>query len=268
MSEEKSGGSMSIPLPGMNGGTANDLSQASEPPKAEDLPPQDAGKAVSPNPEKETPEVPNKEQKEETPDKPIFQKEALKAHEQVIDLLEEKFTQLKEGELDEETLKEWFVKNPSFADTANRSKRLKEDYRTLMEKPVEAQEERPSGEKPLTLKDLQQYDADREARVLAKAQERERDGQFTDFAVKYKVVDADAEQLRRNAEALYKANPEWDYPKAVSMAYATINPQKSSPVNISANSLKAPENKSARVDATQGIQLVSASKFSGGQLQD
>lgn len=271
MSDTNSGGSATIPLPGMSGGTANISTPESTPPKTEEnLPPQDAGKEISSTPNVDAKPAEKAVAKQEN-STPTFQKEADEAREQVLDLLQEKFTQLKEGELNEEDLKAWFTKNPSFADTANRSKRLKEDFRNLMEKsngqPATESKATPE-DKPLTLKDLQAYDQEREARVLAKAQEREQQREFTDFAVKHKVVDADAKQLKINADALYKANPEWDYAKAVSTAYSTINPQKSAPTNISANSLGAPESQDTKIDATKGVQLISAAKFSGGQLKD
>ena len=271
MAEQNSGGSESFSMPGLEDrGTADDSTTASVPQQAEDLPPQEEGKAVSQTSEK----VEAKEQEPEakTPQEPTINNEGSKAHTQVIELLQDKFEQLKEGKLTEEELKEWFGKHPDFADTANRSKRIKEDFRELMEnqatEPKPEKVEAKSDEKPLTIKDLEKYDAEREERLIAKAQERERHNQLTEFAVKNKLVDDQVTMLERNAAALYKANPEWDYGTAVKAAYAVVNPQKGSPVNVAGSSLKSPESYESKFDATRGGELISASKFSGGQIKD
>jgi len=269
MDDTNSGGSISLSLPGMSGGTTNDSILASIPPTAENLPPQDAGKVVEPAPEQVEPakveaQAETKVEAEKN-DQSIINKGTT--HEQVIDLLQEKFAQLKKGNLSEESLKDWFTKNPNFADTANRSKRLKEEFRQLMEKPVESSPSDSSEDKPLTIKDLEKYDEARETRILAKAQQREQEKEFTEFAVAHKVVDADAVQLKRNAEALYKANSDWSWQDAIKAAYPTVNTPKGSSVNAPTSNFKAPEVMGQKQDATQGIQLISWDKFSGGQVK-
>lgn len=258
---------------GFNGSTTKVQSPTAVPPKAEEPTPQKEDGQVSDIPKEE--EKPEKIEK----DTKTFEKKAEEKHTLVIDLLEEKFEQLKLGKMTDLELKEWFASHPELADAAGRSKRLKEDYRSLMEKEVseetiekpkvETQVNKEEEEKPLTLKDLQKYDEEREAKLLSKTVQRERENQLTDFAIKHKVLDKEVDSLKRNAEALFKVNPEWDYTTAVQSAYNALNPQKNSPININIASggSKSPDQVNTKMDALKGEQLLSAAEFSGGQIK-
>ena len=247
------------------GGSTTNVQPTSEPPvKVEDSTPQKEDGQVSAKPEKP-------EEQPEKPKEQILEKKAEKSHTLIVDMLEEKFQQLKEGGVKDSELKDWFSKHPDLADRANRSKRVKEDFRALMDKEIPATEsEAPAESKPITLQDLQRYDEERETKILVKAMQRERENLISDFASKHNVVDKDVDSLKRNAEALYKANPDWEYADAVAGSYAILNPRKGSPTNFSVptgGGTKAPEATSSKLDVSGGVQLMSASEFSGGQLK-
>ncbi len=196
-------------------------------------------------------------------------------------MLQDKLKQANDGQLDKKELQEWFKSHPELADTANRSKRVKEQYRELMEAPITQQEaskettpkkglakEESEEDRPLTIRELKKYDEERETRILEKALASQREDKYTSFAEKHKVVDDDASALKRNAEALFKANPDWSYDQALQGAYNTINPRKGRPNNISTGNLPAPESMVTKIDASAGsVQLISSSEFSGGQIK-
>lgn len=282
MNEDNKGGGSTVATIddgfGFNGGTTKAQSPTAVPPKAEEPTPQKEDGKVSDVPKEE---VEKSKEVEKKVEEKTFEKKAEEKHTLVIDLLDEKFQQLKAGKMTDLELKEWFGKHPELAETAGRSKRLKEDYRTLMEKeiPTEvvddkspakaAKQDKDEADKPLTLKDLQRYDDEREAKLLSKTVQRERENQLVDFAVKHKVLDKDVDSLKRNAEALFRVNPEWDYSEAVQSAYNALNPRKSSPtnINIASGSSKTADQVATKFDAARGEQLLSASEFSGGQLK-
>lgn len=281
MSEEIKGGDSSVTTVsdgfGFGGDTSNVVAPASVPPiKVEDSAPDKKGDGQVLVKEETKEEVKTETKQDEGK---IFQKKASEKHEQVIDLLADKLEQFKSGKVDGTELKEWFTAHPELAETANRSKRVKDDYRLLMEKSVATQESQPGKDqkdedeiRPMTLADLKAYDSEREAITLAKVLQSERQRDFTEFAVEHKVFDQDAEALKRNAEALYKANSEWDYSQAVQAAYNALNPRKASPANVSAPTggvTMANETVAPKVDASsrEGVQLMTASEWSGGQLK-
>lgn len=217
----------------------------------------------------------------ETPkleDEKIFKKQAEDNRKLVIDMLEDKFQQLKNGKLKPDELKQWFSTHGEIAETANRSKRVKDRYRELMDTAVETQKEiLPESidtEEPLTRKELEatlaKFSEEQNIRNFSRSIVQERETQLEDFAIEHKVLDKSFDSLKRNADALFKANPDMDYQDAVKAAYYAFNPQKGSPVNIPTSQIQPPENlQNEKIDATApgGIQLISAAEFSKGQIK-
>jgi len=273
MDDNKSGGSQTEVSEGFGFGGTTNVQKGSEPQNAEGSH-QDRGEQVETQPNQV--EDLNEPQKEVEPAKEdkVFKKQAEDNRRMVIDMLEEKFQQVQKGSLSEDQLKQWFSQHPELGETANRSKRVKEKYRELMSKPSQEKAEvaEPGEDQPLTLKELKTYlhdfEEEREAKYLSKQLAKERDDHIENFAEKHQVLDSNFDSLKRNADALFKANPDWTYERAVQSAYYTINPQKGSSVNITTKTMAAPEAQSTKVDATTpgGVQLISASEFSGGQL--
>lgn len=257
------------------GGTTT--KQDSAPQSSGGLTPNDGGEQnTQPNEAGEL-NVPSTESTQEEAQKPedgkIFKKQAEDNRKMVIDMLEDKFQQLSTGKIKDSDLKQWFSSHSELAETANRSKRVKDRYRELMEKPLEVL---PSDEtildeeeKPITPKELarilEEHGAEQEARILSKTLIQDREKTFESFAVSKRVVDQDVDVLKRNAEALYKVNPEWDYQDALAAAYHTITPSKGKPVNIAPSSTPAPDLNQIKIDATApgGVQLISFEEFSG-----
>lgn len=216
----------------------------------------------------------SEEQKEEKQKPESFEKQADDARARTIDLLEEKLQDNKDGKMSDLELIQWFDKHPEFGTIANSAKRIKEDYRALktrvktpesqFKKEEKRDDKKDPFDRPLTLRDLEE----RDHRLLEQQLIRERKNQIKEFAIKHKIVDEKFEQLQRNAEALQKANPEWGYSEAITASYNTIKTLKGSPVNIATPNTKAPEMVSTKIDASVGgIQLITASEFSGGQLK-
>lgn len=298
MSEQNSGGSSQIAGDAFGfsgGGTATVQQQGSTPPKAENSHQNDGSEQVQstqPNEAEELNVSSTEVQQPQTQAQEngkVFKKQAEDNRKMVIDMLEDKFMQLQDGRLKESDLKSWFVAHPELAETANRSKRVKDRYRELMEKPVtrstsenvtipdsqissETSEELEN--KPLTQKDLAitlaKFNEEQEIKLATKLITKERQDFIEGFAEKHQVLDKDFTVLQRNADALFKANPEWDYSEAVRAAYATVNPSKGTPVQVPNTQMPAPEMVQSKVDASipGGIQLMSSEEFSGGQIKN
>lgn len=277
MDEQNSGGSTDLSSGlgtafGFTGGTTT-KDEGSTPPVAESS--HQEGSELKTQPEKaEELNVPKPEEEK------IFKKQAEDNRKLVIDMLEDKFQQVKSGKLSQDELKKWFSTHGEIAETANRSKRVKDRYRELMDTAVETPREIPQEtsevitEEPLTRKELEatlaRFNEEQSIKNISRSIVQERETQLEDFAIVHKVLDKNFDSLRRNADALFKANPEMDYSEAVTAAYHAFNPQKSSPVNIPTSQIQAPETlQTEKFDATApgGIQLISAEEFSRGQLK-
>ncbi len=277
MADQNSGGSTDLSSGlgdafGFGGGTTTE-EKGSTPPVAESS--HQEGSELKTQPEKAeglNVETPKPE------DEKIFKKQAEDNRKLVIDMLEDKFQQLKDGRLKSDELKKWFSTHGEIAETANRSKRVKDRYRELMDTAVETQKEIPpetiETEEPLTRKELEatlaKFSEEQNIRNVSRSIIQERENQLENFAIEHKVLDKSFDSLKRNADALFKANPDMDYPDAVKAAYHAFNPQKSSPVNIPTSQIQPPEGtQNEKFDATApgGIQLISAAEFSRGQLK-
>lgn len=215
-------------------------------------------------------------------------KKAESAHRQVIDLIDEKFKMLQDNRLDDQELRKWFLDHPEFADTANRSKRVKDKFRTLMERSAEvrrgekkveeapeeeqtddAEEEKKSlsGDRPVTAAELKKLLDDREEHLMEKTLVKDREEKAEDYAVRHNIVDDEYDSLKRNADALFDANDDWTYEKALEAAYTAINVLKGKPLNVvTPNAIKQDSNKREdRVDLTKPTPLVTWEEFSGNK---
>ena len=203
---------------------------------------------------------------EETNPEKEYQKKALDAHKATVDLLEDKFASLKSGKYTNQELREYFDKNPHLADIANRSKRVKNDFRSLM---TEAD---PQLAKPEATKEMPGLDMNEVVEKVKKSLAEDRikseyDSTITQFAVAKRIVDKDFEMLKVNAEALYNANKSygWDINRSLNTAYTALFVSKGEPVNMpSASSATSVANaEGQKIDMTKGVQLMTMEEFSG-----
>lgn len=268
MNDNTSGGSQHvIDMPGL-GGTTQSIQQGSTLPQAESSVQEKGEQVIDTQPKTEELDEPKKEEPAT-----IFKKQSEDHRRMVIDMLEDKFRQVKDGTLSEMELKQWFVKHPELGETANRSKRVKTSYRELMERPMTETPQEEVEDTPLTAKDLakhlEKFQEESEVRLLSKQLILERSNQLDDFAEKHKLVDDDYDSLKRNSDALFKANPDWDYTQAVRAAYNAIRPSKNSTVSIPKSQIATPDIQNNKIDATNpgGVSLMSASEFTGGQIK-
>lgn len=214
-------------------------------------------------------------------------KKAESAHRQVIDLIGEKFELLKNNRMDDQELRKWFLDHPEFAETANRSKRMKDQFRTLMERSPEVRrgetkvekvpedeevddtpEEKKSlsGDRPVTASELKKLLDDREEHLLEKTLVKERAEKAENFAVNHSIVDDEYESLKRNADALFDANNDWTYEMALEASYAATNISKGKPLNVvTPNAIKQENKREEKVDLTKPTPLMTKEEFFGKQ---
>lgn len=238
--------------------------------------------------------VPDNQEPAKETEQPVIKNEstssdskAREAHRQVIDLLSEKFADLKNGRTDDMELREWFDQHPEFADVANRSKRVKDEFRSLMsrdqsaannpdiksrrdEQTQEGGEDIDDLDKPLTLKDLVAYQNEMEERTLERTLERDRDERAENFAAQRNIVDDQFVKFREAAEVLTLVNPDWSFEEAMEAAQRALYAQKGSPMDISTNHASNASPQSAadsRVDMTESTPLMSWEDFTGKQVK-
>lgn len=163
----------------------------------------------------------------------------------VIDTIERQLDQFDQGILSAEDLQKFFSDKPEVANIANKSKRVKERYRSFSEgthprlqinedvSPVKEDESLPTTEKPLTLKDLDAYFSQKEGALFEKQLKAEKEKQFITFASERGIVDKEAEALQTTAKALADVHSEWTYDQALDAAYRAIQPAgKPKPVHV------------------------------------
>ena len=271
MSDTNSGDPIQIDTVQVVGGettTKEPVTTVAEPPKAEETTKKEGDLPKGEDPIKE------------------FKNKADTAHKQVIELIADKFKLLEDGRLEDGELRKWFLDHPEFSDTANRSKRMKDQYRSLMERSPEVRrgdkavekvseneevddtEEKPkipTGDKPVTANDLAKLLDERDERLMEKSLIKERDSKAETFAEKYQVVDDEYKNLRKNADALFEANDDWTYEKALEMALITIRPSKDKPLNTATpDSIKGTQGKpSEKLDLTKATPLMTEEEFFG-----
>lgn len=178
------------------------------------------------------------------------------SHKLVIDTIEAQFELLDKGALSEEVLRSWFIDHPNIAEVANRSKRMKERYRSFMDQStsstgsqpkLEAKQEvskDPSKEKPLTLNDLELFEKEREARILERTLSRERDLKAEKYAIDRKITDQGFDSLKRTAEALFRSNPDWTYDEALDASNRALFGGKNPPVGAIQGGISSSNNNS------------------------
>ena len=219
-----------------------------------------------------------------------FKNKADTAHKQVIELIADKFKLLEDGRLEDGELRKWFLDHPEFSDTANRSKRMKDQFRSLMERSpevrrgdkavdkvsedeeVDDQEEKPkipTGDKPITASDLSKLLDERDERLMEKSLTKERENKAETFAEKHQVLDDEYKNLRKNADALFEANDDWTYEKALEMALITLRPSKDKPLNTATpDSIKGTQGKpSEKLDLTKATPLMTEEEFLGKRIK-
>jgi hypothetical protein len=273
MSEDTTGGGSMIiddvHVIGMNGGT----------PQQE--PVMQAGPNDSEEPKAKEGDLSKDEtQPEKGDDLEKYRKKATDSHKQVIELIEDKFKLLENDRLTDEELRTWFLDHPEFSDTANRSKRMKDKYRSLMERSPEVRRgektlpkvdesdeevKTPSGDRPLTATELMKLLDEREDRLLERSMVKERDSKLIDYAAQHNIVDDEYNKLKANADALFAVNKDWTYEQAVEKAHLTISESKGKPmVTASADAIRSQvAQKEEEVDLTKPTPLTTWEDFAG-----
>lgn len=151
----------------------------------------------------------------------------------IIDDIDEKFQQLASGKLTRDELDQWFDKIPERRDIANRSKRLKEVYRTFAEKPA-TQNITPAinANQPMDMNNINKLIDERLASQKNAEVEKAKEELCKSYAVRYGVKDDEYNKLVANAKAISQANPEWDYGTSLDRALNVIRPYKGSTLNF------------------------------------
>lgn len=269
MSEQNSGGSTPVVVSTMNmDGTVADSGTTKEENASTKLEPaiQDGAKEK----QSDFAETAKAEETQKT-DEQIKIVKDYKAHKMTIDLLEEKFNNLKDGRIEDSELREWFDEHPEFADMANRSKRIKNDFRSLMEREparkydpdldakrkaqTKDEEEIDDNNKslPLTEERLKKILEERDNKILEKSLVQVKESEIEEYAVSRDIKDDSYEKLKKTAEAIYKANPDMEFKDAIKVAGQGLFPTKNnSSVNIdSATPQTAKEEQKEKIDLTQ-----------------
>jgi len=205
---------------------------------------------------------------EEKPSASEHEKQVERAREEVrlerLDRVAEKFASLDAGEMTKEELREFFQKYPLIAEVANRSKRFKDRFRELTEKterkgPEQKEEDDDEEEeRPITLKDLKRVQDEADSRALERSLRVERVQQAEAFATKNGIKDEAFDKLVRTADAIFKANEELGYDKALQAAYNAFNPSKPDPApSLNGGMNPDPLTKKAKSEsALDGIELI------------
>ena len=198
----------------------------------------------------------------------------------VIDTVESQLDKFDQGIISAEELQHFFKDKPELASIANKSKRVKERYRSfvdgkhprlqLAETPVEAKEDTPmptiSDEKPLTLKDLDQYYAQKEASLMEKQLQEEKSKQFLQFAVSQGLKDDQVTAVQKTAEALSTVHEDWSWQDAMTAAYRAVTGEvKPKPVNVLIGSqtpnIHSSSDSQERVDLSKGTWTADPAAF-------
>jgi len=218
----------------------------------------------------ETKEEPKAEEPTENPlsdELKNYRQKADTAHRMVIELLGEKFNELKAGRMSDKEMRAWFDAHPDFAEVANRSKKWKDSYRTLMERDPAAKwkDERPRDVEPeetvddddpqdrtvnpdnkiLTKDDIVSILDEREARLLEKQLKQTQKALAEQYAISRGLKDEKYERFQTNVDAIAKANPDWDNDQVFEAAANVVDPGKKTPVNLSNRTANLKEGENA-----------------------
>lgn len=213
-----------------------------------------------------------------------YQRKAEAAHKQVVDIIQEKFSDLESGRMTDKELREWFKTHPEVAETADRSKRmleggieLKSKYRSLMSKQDQftpktdtdqnkEEQTEDTDDKPLTRSEFLKALEERETRLLERTVQGQREEALKEYAVSKNLKDDNYVIFKRTAEAIYKANNDWTLPQAMEAAYSALNPSKGQAMNVQGAGSSAPNNASSENQEVFGSTykpIISMKEFTG-----
>lgn len=160
------------------------------------------------------------------------------AHRFIVDLIEDQFNSLDAGNLSGKELQEWFKENETFAEVANRSKRMKERYRSFIEKDhtVTAEDTPTSDEddenRPMTVKEFKRLSSLQQETLLKNGLRRAEKAEFEAFATNLSIKGNDATNLRETADAIYRVNDSMEYSQALNAAHRALYAGKGTPIQI------------------------------------
>lgn len=206
----------------------------------------------------------------------------------VIDTVESQLDKFDQGLISAEELQHFFKDKPEVAGIANKSKRVKERYRSFVDGKhprLQMQESSPDDqqndqgipeqteEKPLTLKDLDQYYALKEASLMEKQLKEEKSQQFLTFAVEQGLKDDQVTTVQKTAEALSGLHEDWSWQESMQAAYRAVTGEtKLKPVNAVIGSrtpqIHSSQASQERVDLSKGTWTVDPSAFGFGELKE
>jgi len=256
--------------------------------------PQDVGDTASdtdtdePNEEdqegdKSTVEKPKEE--EESEEKGELQGEARRM---VIDAIEKRFEKMDAGSMSAEELYEFFKSNKDIELTADKSKKVKDRYRSFIKKyesgayatdedadedeEQEVKTEKKKEAKPgdtgyVSREDLitilSEYDDKKQNEAMYKVLRQERDSELEDFATSRGIKDNDYDALKKNATALFELNSGWTFKEALEASNRALFKTKDKPVTVSSRSQNRDERIADEddVDFSQGSALVNPSDW-------
>ena len=209
-------------------------------PTQDDTPPSQEEEDSLDTSEKSEPSTSNDERKREEVYKKIL-----------IDELEERFTMFASHQITADQLKAWIDKR-GLHETADRSKRVKEDYRDFMKSFAQTSPATAKTEIPEDFDSVldQKLDAKIQERIQ-KQEEFKRDETAKLYAQEFKFQDKEYESLVKNAAALQSTNPTWSYTDSLQAAHRVLRPTRQNiplPPGVNAPHL---QNTDEKVDLSQ-----------------
>jgi len=169
----------------------------------------------------------------------------------LIDNIEEKFEDLRSGKIDKETLKEWFDKKPEMAEIANRSKRIKEEYR-LFTKDIETEQAKlhaESGDLDEKISQLVDQKLSQQKQQLELERKKQ---EAIEFASQNNIKDDNYKKLLENASALQGVNKDWSFRMCLEKANLLVNPIKPKGITLPMGMRSLPTSSDEDVDLTKG----------------
>lgn len=195
-------------------------------------------------------------EEEDNEEKSSLEKANEKLHLALLDAITDKFDDLSHGRITKEELKQWLDKNPTYHEKADRSKRLKQQYRAFMEEvktPVPPTPTAPADMSTLVAelvqKELARRDNEKNEQLL---------NQSLDSYASSKSLKGDSYELfKKNVQALKSVHTSVSSQDIFEMAHRATVPLKSTGVNVAQGVTKvATQTAEEPIDLEQGFTFI------------
>lgn len=187
-------------------------------------------------------------------------KQNERMHLAILDTIADKFDDLEQGKLTKEEMKAWLDKNELYHDKADKSRRLKAQYRTFMDT-LEATPPVPSNPATGATGNIDEIVAQAVAKALASQDTQKNEQVFTQslesFASSKGLKGDTFSTFQKNASALRQVHTEASQDQILVMAYRATIPLKNSGVVLPSQTSGAMPTVSAEAqDITKGIAFI------------